>query len=68
MTYFLSKKPSPKVAVLPCGHLFYLTNVYEVKIWECEKLKKNVAENKFMFPLEMYTSSWLCNHYKLHPE
>jgi hypothetical protein len=29
------------VAVLPCGHLFYLTNDYEVlKIWDLEKLKR----------------------------
>jgi hypothetical protein len=45
------------VAVLPCGHSFYLTNVCEVlKDMGMRKLKKNVAENKFMFPLEMYTS------------
>ena len=37
----LSVKLSPVVAVLPCGHLFYLTNVIEVlKIWDLEKLKR----------------------------
>ena len=30
----LSVMSSPRVAVLPCGHLFYLTNDNEVKIWE----------------------------------
>jgi hypothetical protein len=45
------------VALPMLARVFYLTNVFRgLKDMGMRKLKKNVAENKFMFPLEMYTS------------